>query len=144
MIINSLLKKNTYKDSVSLMNLSRHLSSLEGIENVHVLMGTEHNKEVLAGAAKILSPDLLKATPNDLMIVAAAKNKNAAITATDYIENWLTEGGSNQIGQEQYGQQKFYTRFEEALQSTEASDIAFISVPGEYAYWETCKALKKI
>ena len=47
MIIQTIVKKNAYYDSVTLMLLSRELKKLEGVEEILVGMGTDLNIELV-------------------------------------------------------------------------------------------------
>ena len=44
----TIIKKNSYQDSVNLMLLTKELSATEGIEKISVMMGTPANKEIFA------------------------------------------------------------------------------------------------
>jgi len=62
----TLLKHNLYFDSVSLMKISGQVSSLPGVSEVLVGMGTELNKELLQNMG-LLNAEMKNAAPNDLM-----------------------------------------------------------------------------
>ena len=61
------LKKSTYRDSVSLMRISKLASGLEGVIFVMVAMATDTNLELLKDAG-FDAADLKGAEPNDLLI----------------------------------------------------------------------------
>ena len=50
MIVKSIVKPSEYHDSVSLMLVARELAGLEGVQDAAVVMATEANKSILAGA----------------------------------------------------------------------------------------------
>ncbi len=58
--------KNLYQDSVSLMQISAHISKLPGVEQASVIMGTPANLAQLADAGL---GERVEASPNDLLIV---------------------------------------------------------------------------
>ena len=65
MSIRTKVFKNMYQDSVSLMQISAHISRLAGIEQASVVMGTSTNLAQLRDAAL---DDGCTAGPNDLVI----------------------------------------------------------------------------
>src|ERR1700709_1108768 len=65
MSIRTKVFKNMYQDSVSLMQISAHISGLDGIEQASVVMGTSTNLAQLRDAAL---DDGCTAGPNDLVI----------------------------------------------------------------------------
>lgn len=65
MSIRTKVFKNMYQDSVSLMQISAHISKLDGIEQASVVMGTSTNLAQLRDAAL---DDGCTAGPNDLVI----------------------------------------------------------------------------
>lgn len=79
MAIQSSIRANLYKDSVSLMRISQVTVARTGVQRVTLLMGTRSNKEFLQQAG-LMSPALVSAKPGDIMIVVAddAPDKLAA------------------------------------------------------------------
>ncbi|MHA7862648.1 acyl-CoA synthetase FdrA [Tessaracoccus sp. Y36] len=65
----TLIKKNTYIDSVSLMSVSTKANALPGVQQAFTAMGTPMNKEVLEGLG-LLSGEVAEATPGDLILIA--------------------------------------------------------------------------
>ncbi|MDD4793530.1 MAG: hypothetical protein PHP20_10755, partial [Firmicutes bacterium] len=47
MVVEVLVKRGTYQDSVRLMQISKRLNEAPGVERASVMMGTPQNKEVL-------------------------------------------------------------------------------------------------
>lgn len=43
----TIIKENTYKDSIVLMLLSNKLSAIDGVNKVSIMMGTPANKDIL-------------------------------------------------------------------------------------------------
>lgn len=43
----TIIKENTYQDSIVLMLLSNKLSAIDGINKVSIMMGTPANKDIL-------------------------------------------------------------------------------------------------
>ena len=66
-MIQSIVRKNAYYDSVTLMLISREMKSIEGVEEVLVGMGTELNLDLVRNL-KMFDANLEDVTPNDLFI----------------------------------------------------------------------------
>ena len=66
-MLQTIVRKNQYQDSVALMVLSRTLSDLDGVAKVSVMMGTPANKQILADTG-FSTPELDDAAPSDLVI----------------------------------------------------------------------------
>ena len=47
MVVYNSIKKNEYYDSVTLMVLSKKITAISGVEEAAVMMGTDHNKELM-------------------------------------------------------------------------------------------------
>jgi FdrA protein len=65
----SIIKSNTYQDSLRLMQLSNALNGTDGVNRVSIMMGTPANKKILRNAG-LDTPDVDGAKPTDLVIVA--------------------------------------------------------------------------
>ncbi|WP_250440354.1 acyl-CoA synthetase FdrA [Caballeronia sp. AZ1_KS37] len=128
--------KNLYQDSVSLMQISAHIGKLPGVEQASVVMGTPANLVQLADAG--LGDDV-KASPNDL-VIAVRGDEAACEEALGLARERLSARVSTSD-----------TQTSEALKATSlamvcddepASNLALISVPGDYAAAEAIKALQ--
>jgi succinyl-CoA synthetase alpha subunit len=128
--------KNLYQDSVSLMQISAHIGKLPGVEQASVVMGTPANLVQLADAG--LGDDV-KASPNDL-VIAVRGDEAACEEALGLARERLSARASTSD-----------TQTREALKATSlamvcddepASNLALISVPGDYAAAEAIKALQ--
>ena len=49
----SIVKPNTYQDSLRLLHLSNALNGVEGVSGLSIVMGTPANKEVLRAAGRV-------------------------------------------------------------------------------------------
>lgn len=76
-IVKYSILKNTYYDSVTLMNISKEIKKNESIKQALVGMGTDLNKE-LAVNLNLSSPELQEITPNDFF-VSVLTDENTAI-----------------------------------------------------------------
>lgn len=66
-MLTTVIKPNTYQDSVSLMLLSQELTGLDGVNKVSVMMGTPANKDILR-ATGFASAELDAAAPGDMVL----------------------------------------------------------------------------
>lgn len=130
------VKKNTYIDSVSLMVLSSSVSAVEGIKNAAVMMGTEHNKEIMKKAG--LFKEETEAGTSDLIVGIETDSEESKEEALQVIEDML-----NNSKKEDSDETVQVRTLDSAYQHDSASNFAVISVPGRYAKNEAMKALNK-
>ena len=125
---------NRYYDSVFLMRVARRLTGEPGISDAAVVMGTPQNLEVLAGAG-YTGVGGLGASPNDLVVALKADTREIARAVLESIDNWLRR--------DPVREGKLVPRtLDQALDSQPSSNLAVISVPGEFAAAEAAKALR--
>src|SRR5512133_1057344 len=68
MAIQTVIKKNTYFDSVTLMTISTRANELDSVKAAMIGMGTDMNIEVIRNVG-LYTADLDEVTTGDLMIV---------------------------------------------------------------------------
>jgi len=129
---------NTYRDSVSLMQLSASLKDVAGVEEASAIMATEGNLALLAEVG--LVDRGMAAQPSDLLVVVRAKSEAAANAAIARVEEALKAkpapraagGPAEQAAPHSIGM---------ALEAAPGANLALVSVPGEYAAAEAEKSL---
>ena len=84
-MIQSIVRKNAYYDSVTLMLISREMKSIEGVEEVLVGMGTDLNLDLVRNL-DMFDANLESITPNDLFI--AAKFNEELVTMEQLAESF--------------------------------------------------------
>ncbi|HET9044384.1 MAG TPA: acyl-CoA synthetase FdrA [Burkholderiales bacterium] len=130
---------NTYRDSVALMQLSARLRELPGVEEAAMIMATEGNLALLREVG--LLAGAVAARPSDLLVVVRAKTQAAAEAAIGRGEDALRAAAPAAAGT---GPAAIVPRsIDMALAEAPASNLALISVPGEYAAAEAAKALAR-
>ncbi|MGA2199417.1 MAG: hypothetical protein ABSG45_05715 [Nitrososphaerales archaeon] len=80
-----IVKKSTYRDSISLMKISNTISKLPGIAQAAVVMATELNRRVLLEAG-FMDAAIGHAANDDMIVAIQAKDAdslNAALTETE-------------------------------------------------------------
>jgi FdrA protein len=133
MITESALLQNRYFDSVFLMRVAKRLNGQPGIEQAALVMGTPKNIQILAEAG-FDGIDALGATSNDLVVSLRAEAADQARSLIDDLERYLTRDSSRPTKQS-------VRSVEQALTQHPSSNIALISVPGEFAAREARQAL---
>ena len=126
--------KNRYFDSVFLMRAAKRLGEEKGVEQAAVVMGSERNVQTLAQAG-YAGAEEEGATPNDLLVALQGSSVEGLRAVLDHIEDWLVRDESA------IGITAMRT-MEQALSTQPKSNLAVISVPGEYAAREARRALE--
>jgi succinyl-CoA synthetase alpha subunit len=126
--------ENQYFDSVFLMRVAKRIGEVEGIEQAAAVMATEKNLNALAQAGYTVV-DNLTATPNGLIVAVKADSPESASKVLDKIEDWLALEPTTSAAES-------VTNINEAVDLEPESNLAIISVPGEYAAAEARKALE--
>jgi FdrA protein len=135
MVTGYLIRKNEYHDSVFLMRVAKGLSEEKGVRQAAALMGTEMNKSLLAGMG-VSGEDMDAATSLDLILAVQAEDRQALESVLGNIEQWLHPGAVRP-------RTSIIRTLEEAHRRHPHSNLAVISVPGEYAAREARRALER-
>jgi succinyl-CoA synthetase alpha subunit len=115
------------------MQVSNSLSLQQGIDQAVALMGTDRNKTLLAEMG-YASTAILSAGPNDLIIALQGKDRSAVDGVLADLDAWLQRRPI-------HAGRPVLRTLDEALASQSQSNLASISIPGEYAASETRRAL---
>ncbi|WP_214889367.1 acyl-CoA synthetase FdrA [Exiguobacterium sp. s142] len=133
----TIIKKRTYHDSVTLMSLAGKLKKQDGVEEVIVSMATPMNKELLENVG-LMTEEASTATDADLIIACRAE--------ADVLPSILAEVdealGAKKTATKRNGKTSV-TTFGAALDMSPDANLAVISVPGEFAARETRRALEQ-
>ncbi|WP_331770558.1 FdrA family protein (plasmid) [Embleya sp. NBC_00888] len=132
------LRRGTYRDSVSLMQVSRSVSAVDGVTKALVAMATELNVGLLAGMG-FETPD--GAGPNDLIVAIRADDDDALRRALEVLEQALvlSTGGGTGIGSAAGVPPR---TIRTAAGATPDASLALVSVPGPHAFAEAMDALE--
>jgi FdrA protein len=128
--------KDTYLDSVLQLMGTRAMEGMSGVAWAAVAMATAANVETLSGRG-FPSDDLVGGSPADLFIAVEAIDDETAASATAEAERVMFAARQSRDTTGQVAPRSLV----EALLQQPASNIAVISVPGEYAALEAHKAL---
>jgi len=132
------VRRGAYHDSVTLMQVSRAVSTVDGVQAALVAMATELNLDLLDGMG-FGAPD--GAGPNDLLVAIRADDDEAVQRGQAELEAALarsTAGGSGSTG---LGAPPPPRTTGSAARRTGAS-LSLVSVPGPHAFTEAMDALE--
>jgi FdrA protein len=130
------VRKNSYKDSVRLLEATRAILGSSGVSWGWALMATPANLETL-GEQGIAAGEVGDAAANDLVLAVRADDDDAATAALERAEETLFAANAAQ----EESAAESATDLAGALAEHPAANIAIISVPGSYAALESHKAL---
>ena len=126
-----------FLDSVVLMQISRSIASLEGVDDSALMIGTPSNLDLLDSAG-LLSETSLQASGGDLIIAVRAKDDATAASAMAKAESLLEQPV---VAQSETVDLQPRTMLS-ALGNLPDANLALISVPGDFATAEARKALR--
>jgi FdrA protein len=131
-----IVKKSTYRDSISLMKISNSISKLPGITQAAVVMATELNRRVLSEAG-FVDANIGRAASNDMIVAIEAKDAASLDSALTETEKLLSPG------EKPAGEKAPPTSLEEALELVPDANLVVVSVPGQFAKREAMHALAR-
>lgn len=134
MIIKSIIKKETYIDSMSLMALSTKVNKLPLVEKAMIGMGTDMNKQVISDVG-LMTSEIKSANRGDLIIVFMVKNKEDIDTVLQEIAD--LQKNDDQAEKSEHS----YHSLAKALKEKQDSNLVLFSIPGEYIFQEAKDAL---
>ncbi|WP_313800972.1 acyl-CoA synthetase FdrA [Cytobacillus sp.] len=135
-MIYTIVKKNSYQDSINLMLLTNSISTIEGVNKAQIMMGTPANKDIFKTAG-LYSEELETAESNDMAIVVDTDDENKMSEVLEKVEQYLKDQSISNKGKD-YETVRTWDRAKKALPD---ATLALISVPGQYAAEEAEKAL---
>jgi FdrA protein len=133
------VRRGSYHDSVTLLQISRDVTALGGVDDAVVAMGTELNIGIISDLG--FDRDAVgDAGPNDLIVAVRASDGDAVAAAVAAIDRALTDaGGLPGAGGDTDAPAP---RTIGAAARAVGADLALISVPGEHAFVEAVDALR--
>ncbi|MGM0123099.1 hypothetical protein IGI37_000465 [Enterococcus sp. AZ194] len=136
-MLNTVILKNNYQDSINLMLLTNRINSLPAVQMSQLMMGTDANKDILLNTG-LLTPEAKEASPNDLMIVVDSEDTSIMDQVLPEVDRFLGDLSSSNKATEQ----RVSTSWKEALTNLPDANMALFSIPGEYGAAEMEVALK--
>ncbi len=136
-MLKTIVKKESYQDSVVLMLLTNKLSSINGVRKISVMMATPANKDIFKQGG-MDTEELMEATANDMVIVADAEDDSLMQVILDETELFLKNQNTVSDGTIKEDGVKSWAA---ALEAVPDANLAVISIPGIYASFEADRAL---
>ena len=130
------LRRGAYRDSVTLMQVSRAVTETAGVEAALVAMATELNLDLLTGMG-FAAPE--GAGPNDMMVAVRAADDDALAAGLAALEQALAAQPSR-AGGTGLGASVPHRTTGSAARAAEGT-VALVSVPGQHAFTEAMDAL---
>lgn len=135
MVDKYIIRKNSYYDSVMLMTITREIESGGNAENAVVVMGTEHNKELLKNIG-LYNNEIEDASPSDLIIAVRLMDEDVFDVIVKKVDELLDRKKTG------VGGDYCPPTLESAIKSMPEVNMVIISLPGQYAASEAKKALR--
>jgi len=132
------VRKSFYRDSVTLMRLSRDLEAMAGVSSAAAMMGTPQNRALLEQAG-LLSSEGAAAQPADLIVAVEADCVESADAAHEAVQRALLARAPAASGRTTVPRPATLAG---ALRALPDANLALISVPGLYAGAEAMRALR--
>ncbi len=136
MIKKNIIRKDEYRDSIVLMQISEKIQQIVGVEKAAVVMATENNKKHIEDIG-LLTDDVKNAGPNDFVISIGARDEKALNEAIARVDELLKERV------QAIAEMAAPKTLDSALDVLPEANLAIISVPGQFAALETKKALER-
>ncbi len=136
MIVKSIVKHDSYYDSVTLMIVTNDIKKLEGVDEVLVGMGTEHNLSLVRDLA-LFTTELENVGPNDLIITLRANNSDVIDSVVEKVDELLNKKQGEESDEGEIKPQSL----ESAISQAPNANLVLVSIPGGYAAREVKKAL---
>lgn len=124
----TVIKPNTYQDSVSLMLLSSQLSGMDEVDQVSIMMGTPANKDIFRTTG-FESEEIDNANPADLVIAIKSENPDAPELVEQKVDDFIHNQASSSSGSG-YPQVRSLNR---AMDEMPDANLAVVSIPGDQA-----------
>ncbi|MDE1547652.1 DUF1116 domain-containing protein [Jeotgalibaca caeni] len=134
----TVIKQNSYQDSINLMLLTNEVSTLDGVKQSQIMMGTDANKDIFRTAG-LYTDEVGAATPNDMVIVVETDDESVVDQVVKKSEQFLSDLSVKKDS----GQVKNVRNWNDALEQLPDANMALFSIPGIYAADEIEKALDK-
>jgi len=136
MAVKVIVRKDTYRDSVTLMKISNKVAELKGVLQAAVVMATPTNKQLLKDV-KLLTDESKTAGPNDLVIALNTENQESMNNAISEVDRLLFAREAVEV------EEVLPKTLDSALHTMPDANLVMISVPGEFAKREALRAIRK-
>ena len=136
MVVRVVIRKGTYRDSVTLMKISNNVAELNGVLQAAVVMATPTNKQLLKDV-RLLTDEIERAGPNDLVIALDTESDESMKIALSEVDRLLSAREAIEV------EQVLPKTLDSALSTMPDANLVMISVPGIFAKREALRALRR-
>lgn len=136
----TVIKKNSYYDSINLMLLTNSINTLDGVTKCSIMMGTDANKDIFKNSG-LFTEEVDKAAPSDMVIVVETTDEKVVENVLAETDKFLNDLAVKK--KKTCGGVESVTSLEAALEEMPDANLALFSIPGEYAADEIEKALDR-
>ncbi|MBR4139391.1 MAG: acyl-CoA synthetase FdrA, partial [Lachnospiraceae bacterium] len=136
-MLKTVVKKGNYHDSVVLMLLTNHISTIEGVNKASIMMATPANKDIFKQSG-LDTAELMEASANDMVIVADIVEDAVLDTILAETEEFFKKQSTANADKKGAESVKSW---DSALKKMPDANLAVISIPGAYAALEADRAL---
>ena len=137
-MIYTVVRKNSYQDSINLMLLTNRINTLEGVARSQIMMGTDANKDIFKNSG-LYSDEVEKAAPSDMVIVVEADDEKIVDQVLEETKVFLNDLSVKKKGNDV----KTAKNWDEAMDMLPDANVALFSIPGEYAAPDLEEALDR-
>jgi len=130
------VRAGVFLDSVVLMQISRKLTAIQGVEDAALMMATPANRDILSDAG--LLEEGTMAGPGDLLVAVRAQDRAIADSTLQRAAELMERPAERNDG----AQELHPLTLRSACRQLPTANLALISVPGDYAGAEARKALR--
>ncbi|GER80106.1 acyl-CoA synthetase FdrA [Candidatus Denitrolinea symbiosum] len=127
-MLRTIIKKNSYQDSINLMLLTNEINTIEGVIQCSIMMGTDANKDIFK-STNLLTEEAKTASPTDMVMVMETNNDDVVDHVLKRVDQFLSDLS---VKKQQSGVVEANT-LDEALEIMPDANLALFSIPGEYA-----------
>lgn len=120
----TVVKKNTYQDSINLMLLTNRINTLEGVKQSQIMMATDANKDIYRNAG-LLTAEAEAAEPGDMCIVVEADSEDIVDKVLEEVKAFLNDMSVKKEKQALTS----VTTWDEALEQLPDANMALFSTP---------------
>ncbi|GAA5417025.1 hypothetical protein Pryu01_02086 [Paraliobacillus ryukyuensis] len=135
-MLKTVIKKNSYQDSINLMLLTNAINGMEGVKKCSIMMGTDANKDIFKNSG-LLTEEANDASPSDMVIVIDAVNEDVFENALKESERFLNDLAVKS----EKSSFETVNSFKSAQDKLPDANLALLSIPGEYGVDEIENAL---
>ncbi|MDY0393303.1 acyl-CoA synthetase FdrA [Virgibacillus halophilus] len=135
-MLHTIIKKNSYQDSINLMLLTNSVSATDGVNKVQIMMATPANKDIFKEAG-LYTEELGNAEANDMAIVIDTDDEGKVEEVLEKVDQYLKDQSISSSASD-FETVRTWNKAKSVLPD---ANMALISVPGQYAAEEADKAL---